>query len=72
MEKNKNDWDLLQWLHAILLLEKAETYKERNLSLGYINNCKAPEAKPGGLAEIKNVRENYQVDVTFSNQKIKG
>ncbi len=51
---------------------KAELYKEKGIYLWDILAGAAIVEAAGGLAEIKNVRENYQVDVTFSNQKIKG
>ena len=50
---------------------KAELYKEKGIYLWDILAGAAIVEAAGGLAEIKNVRENYQVDVTFSNQKIK-
>ena len=51
---------------------KAELYKEIGIYLWDILAGAAIVEAAGGLAEIKNVRDNYQVDVTFSNQKIKG
>ena len=51
---------------------KAEVYKEKGIYLWDILAGAAIVEAAGGLAEIKNVRDNYQVDVTFSNQKIKG
>ena len=51
---------------------KAELYKEKGIYLWDILAGAAIVEAAGGLAEIKNVRENYQVDVTFSNQNIKG
>ena len=51
---------------------KAELYKEKGIYLWDILAGAAIVEAAGGLAEIKNVRDNYQVDVTFSNQKIKG
>ena len=53
-------------------LSKAEVYKEKGIYLWDILAGAAIVEAAGGLAEIKNVRDNYQVDVTFSNQKIKG
>ena len=50
---------------------KAEVYKEKGIYLWDILAGAAIVEAAGGLAEIKNVRDNYQVDVTFSNQKIK-
>ena len=51
---------------------RAEVYKEKGIYLWDILAGAAIVKAAGGLAEIKNVRDNYQVDVTFSNQKIKG
>ena len=51
---------------------KAELYKEKGIYLWDIVAGAAIVEAAGGLAEIKNFRENYQVDVTFSNQNIKG
>ena len=51
---------------------KAELYKEKGIYLWDILSGAAIVESAGGLAEIKNIRDNYQVDVTFSNQKIKG
>ena len=51
---------------------KAELYEEKGIYLWDILAGAAIVEAAGGLAEIKNVRDNYQVDVTFSNQKIKG
>ncbi len=51
---------------------KAEVYKEKGIYLWDILAGAAIVEAAGGSAEIKNVRDNYQVDVTFSNQKIKG
>ena len=51
---------------------KAEVYKEKGIYLWDILAGAAIVEAAGGLAEIKNIRDNYQVDVTFSNQKIKG
>ena len=51
---------------------RAEVYKEKGIYLWDILAGAAIVEAAGGLADIKNVRDNYQVDVTFSNQKIKG
>jgi len=50
---------------------KAEMYKEKGVYLWDIIAGAAIVKSAGGLAEISNVRENYQVDVMFSNAKIK-
>ena len=50
---------------------KAELYKEKGIYLWDILAGAAIVEAAGGSAEIKNVRDNYQVDVTFSNQKLK-
>ena len=50
---------------------KAEMYKEKGIYLWDIIAGAAIVESAGGSAEIYNVRENYQVDVVFSNAKIK-
>ena len=50
---------------------KAEMYKEKGIYLWDIIAGAAIVESAGGSAEIFNVRENYQVDVVFSNAKIK-
>ncbi len=50
---------------------KAEMYKENGIYLWDIIAGAAIVESSGGLAEISNIRENYQVDVVFSNAKIK-
>ncbi len=50
---------------------KAEMYKENGIYLWDIIAGAAIVESAGGLAEISNIRENYQVDVVFSNAKIK-
>ena len=50
---------------------KAEMYKERGIYLWDIIAGAAIVESAGGSAEILNVKENYQVDVVFSNAKIK-
>ncbi len=50
---------------------KAEMYKEKGIYLWDIIAGAAIVESAGGSAEIFNVRENYQVDVIFSNAKIK-
>ena len=50
---------------------KAEMYKEKGIYLWDIIAGAAIVESAGGSAEILNVRENYQVDVIFSNAKIK-
>tara|TARA_B100001175_G_C19310996_1_gene543010 strand:+ start:36 stop:791 length:756 start_codon:yes stop_codon:yes gene_type:complete len=50
---------------------KAEMYKEKGIYLWDIIAGAAIVESAGGLAEISNIRENYQVDVIFSNAKIK-
>tara|TARA_Y100001935_G_scaffold68071_1_gene57072 strand:+ start:24 stop:776 length:753 start_codon:yes stop_codon:yes gene_type:complete len=49
---------------------KAEMYKEKGIYLWDIIAGAAIVESAGGSAEILNVRENYQVDVIFSNAKI--
>ena len=50
---------------------KAEIYKEKGIYLWDVIAGAAIVESAGGSAEILNVRENYQVDVIFSNAKIK-
>ncbi len=50
---------------------KAEMYKEKGIYLWDIIAGAAIVESAGGSAEILNIRENYQVDVIFSNSKIK-
>ena len=51
---------------------KAEVYKEKGIYLWDILAGAAIVEAAGGLAEIKNVKDNHQVDVIFSNLEIKG
>ena len=50
---------------------RAEMYKEKGIYLWDIIAGAAIVESAGGSAQILNVRENYQVDVVFSNAKIK-
>ena len=51
---------------------KAELYKEKGIYLWDIIAGAALVESAGGRAEINNIRDNFQVDVVFSNAKIKG
>ncbi len=51
---------------------KAEVYKEKGIYLWDVLAGAAIVEAAGGSAEIKNFRDNYQVDVIFSNLEIKG
>ena len=51
---------------------KAELYKENGIYLWDIIAGAAIVESAGGHAEINNIRDNFQVDVVFSNAKIKG
>ena len=51
---------------------KAELYKEKGIYLWDIIAGAALVESAGGQAEINNIRDNFQVDVVFSNAKIKG
>ena len=51
---------------------KAELYKEKGIYLWDIIAGAAIVESAGGQAEINNIRDNFQVDVVFSNAKIKG
>ena len=50
---------------------KAEMYKENGIYLWDIIAGAAIVESAGGQAQILNLRENFQVDVVFSNSKIK-
>ena len=50
---------------------KAEMYKENGIYLWDIVAGAAIVESAGGHAEILNIRDNFQVDVIFSNSKIK-
>ena len=51
---------------------KAEVYKEKGIYLWDVLAGAAIVEAAGGSAEIKNFRDNFQVDVIFSNLEIKG
>ena len=50
---------------------KAEMYKENGVFLWDIIAGAAIVESAGGIAEISNIKENFQVDVIFSNSHIK-
>ena len=50
---------------------RAEMYKENGIYLWDIVAGAAIVESAGGHAEILNIRDNFQVDVVFSNSKIK-
>ena len=50
---------------------KAEMYKEKGVYLWDILAGAAIVESAGGIADISNIRENFQVDVVFSNSHIK-
>ena len=50
---------------------KAEMYKEKGVYLWDIIAGAALVESAGGIADISNIRENFQVDVVFSNSLIK-
>ena len=50
---------------------KAERYEEKGVYLWDIIAGAAIVSSAGGIAEITNIRENFQVDVIFSNSNIK-
>ena len=50
---------------------KAEMYKEKGVYLWDILAGAAIVESAGGIADISNIRENFQVDVIFSNSHIK-
>ena len=49
---------------------KAEMYKEKGVYLWDILAGAAIVESAGGIADIFNVRDNFQVDVVFSNSHI--
>ena len=50
---------------------KAEMYKEKGVYLWDILAGAAIVESAGGIADISNIRENFQVDIVFSNSYIK-
>ena len=50
---------------------KAEMYKEKGVYIWDILAGAAIVESAGGIADISNIRENFQVDVVFSNSYIK-
>ena len=50
---------------------KAEMYKEKGIYLWDIAAGAAIVKSAGGIADISNLRENFQADVIFSNSNIK-
>ena len=50
---------------------KADLYKENGIYLWDIIAGAAIVKSAGGVAEIKNIKSNFQVDVIFKNAKIK-
>tara|TARA_B100001093_G_scaffold509933_2_gene574894 strand:- start:582 stop:1337 length:756 start_codon:yes stop_codon:yes gene_type:complete len=50
---------------------RAELYKEKGVYLWDIVAGAAIVESAGGIADISNIRENFQVDIIFSNSKIK-
>ena len=50
---------------------KAEMYKEKGIYLWDIAAGTAIVQSAGGIADISNIRENFQADVIFSNSNIK-
>ena len=69
MAKGTNDWFCRNGKHAILHLEK-QIYQEKGIYLWDIIAGAAIVRSAGGTAEISNYRENFQVDVVFSNSKV--
>ena len=50
---------------------KADRYEEKGVYLWDILAGAAIVESAGGIADISNIRENFQVDVVFSNSYIK-
>lgn len=77
MIKDMQDWQKIRMIGSAAMAAcyvasgKAERYQENDIFLWDIIAGAAIVESAGGLAEINNVRENFQVDVIFSNSKIK-
>ena len=77
MINNMQSWKKIRMIGSAAMAScyvasgKAECYKENGTYFWDIVAGAAIVESAGGKAEIINVRENYQVDVIFSNAKIK-
>ncbi len=77
MIKDMQDWQKIRMLGSAAMAAcyvasgKAERYQESGIYLWDIIAGAAIVESAGGSAEILNMKENFQVDIIFSNSKIK-
>ena len=77
MIKDMQDWQKIRMIGSAAIAAcyiasgKAERYQETGIYLWDIVAGAAIVESAGGSAEILNKRENFQVDVIFSNSKVK-
>ena len=77
MIKDMQDWQKIRMIGSAAIAAcyiasgKAERYQETGIYLWDIVAGAAIVECAGGSAEILNIRENFQVDVIFSNSKVK-
>ena len=77
MIKDMQDWQKIRMIGSAAIAAcyiasgKAERYQETGIYLWDIVAGAAIVECAGGSAEILNIRENFQVDVIFSNSKLK-
>ena len=77
MIKDMQDWQKIRMIGSAAIAAcyiasgKAERYQETGIYLWDIVAGAAIVESAGGSAEILNIRENFQVDVIFSNSKLK-
>ena len=77
MIKDMQDWQKIRMIGSAALAAcyiasgKAERYQEKGIYLWDIIAGAAIVESAGGSAEIMNHRDNFQVDVIFSNSKVK-
>ena len=77
MIKDMQDWQKIRMIGSAAIAAcyiasgKAERYQETGIYLWDIVAGAAIVESAGGSAEILNIRENFQVDVIFSNSKVK-
>ena len=78
MIKDFQDWKKVRMIGSAAMASayvasgKADVYKEFGTYLWDVAAGAAIVNAAGGKAEISNLRDNYQVDVHFSNSKIIG
>ena len=77
MIKDMQDWQKIRMIGSAAIAAcyiasgKAERYQETGIYLWDVAAGAAIVESAGGSAEILNKRENFQVDVIFSNSKVK-